>query len=282
MRRVLLLTCGLACSFLLAIPLLAREYYLPPSTDRYVEMEVVGDERGTLSASWFDRGGRWDSHNFQGTVEARRGERYRLRLFNCTDRRIGLVIAVDGRNIISGDRSYLRPSESMYVLNPRQTGVFNGWRSGRDRENRFYFTDESDSYSGRWGDTSRLGYIEVAVFLERPRPQPPYHPFLEKDRAESQAPSAESKRKSESAARQGTLSDEYLGRSRPGTGYGEGIYSHVHETDFDAESFSAERITVRYEWPEIYHHHGPGGYRVPSPRYLPEDDSGFAPRPPGR
>ena len=271
MRRFISIVAGFLFAFALGIPLLAREmYYHPPDRDKYVSLEVVGDERGTLSVLWPERYGRWDSHNFQGTLEASRGERYRLRLTNCTDSRIGLVIAVDGRNIISGDRSYQRPSESMYVLNPRQTGVFNGWRSGMSRENRFYFTSETDSYAGSWGDTSRLGFIEVSVFMERPRPEP-IHPIFEKDQARSRSDNAPgaSVQKSE--------------ESSPGTGYGEEIYSRVRETDFDPESFPAERISLKYEWPSAFHTQNDHRYHAPSPRYAPdEDDSGFAPPPPRR
>ncbi|MCW5198557.1 hypothetical protein VU06_02270 [Desulfobulbus sp. F3] len=46
-------------------------------------------------------------------VEAKQGMRYGIRVTNNTNRKIGLVIAVDGRNIISGDRSYLRNAERM-------------------------------------------------------------------------------------------------------------------------------------------------------------------------
>jgi hypothetical protein len=273
MRQVALL--AVVCSLLgLAAPLVAREFRPDGGgepTSR-LEVEVIGDERGTLPLFWPDRGSRWSEGYWQGTVEARAGERYRLRIRNRTGGRIGLVIAVDGRNIISGDRSCLRSSESMYVLNPGQTAVFHGWRSGLSRENRFYFTTAEDSYAGAWGDTSRLGTIEVAAFQERarfrrltPLPSPPWY-----DEARGKvAPAAPQRSRAEGLACERD--------SRPGTGYGEEVYSRVQEIEFDAEPFPFERQLIRYEWPS-----GRRRYE-PAPRYLPEDDrSGFAPPPHGR
>ncbi|NLI78344.1 MAG: hypothetical protein GX442_18145 [Candidatus Riflebacteria bacterium] len=254
-----------------AVPLLARDDWREPGCipAGHVSLEVVGDERGTLPLWWPDRGGRWDDHYLQGTVEARQGERYRLRVANRTGGRIGLVIAVDGRNIISGERSFLRPSESMYVLNPHRSGTFSGWRSGLHSENRFYFTTARDSYSGAWGDTSRLGTIEVAVFQERYRSRRYEPPMYDQDAAKAAAPSA---------AGESNLECRPARDAGPGTGYGEEIHSRVYETEFDPEAFPSERQVIRYVWP--------GALRVdPEPplRYTPEDDSsGFAPPPPRR
>ncbi len=273
MRRLAFV--GIVCCLVgLAVPLVGREFRVDTCCEpaSRVEVEVVGDERGTLPLFWPERGGRWDSGFLQGTVEARPGERYRLRIRNRTGGRIGLVVAVDGRNIISGVRSYLRPSESMYVLNPGQTGVFHGWRTGLSRENRFYFTSAADSYAGAWGDTSRLGTIEVAAFQERvrfrrlePSPCPPCF-----DKAKGKvAPSVAQE------SRAGCVMPER--DSRPGTGFGEEVFSRVQEIEFETESFPVERQVIRYEWP------GSRRRYEPPPRYLPEDDrSGFTPPPPRR
>ena len=51
-------------------------------------------------------------------LEAQQNARYSIRIRNNSDRRVGVLVAVDGRNIISGDKSYLRSSEQMYLLNP--------------------------------------------------------------------------------------------------------------------------------------------------------------------
>ncbi len=54
-------------------------------------------------------------------------------------RRVGVVVAVDGRNIISGKQSWLRNDERMYILEPYGVGEFKGWRTSLDSINRRYF-----------------------------------------------------------------------------------------------------------------------------------------------
>lgn len=237
------------------------ERIAPPQ--RGITVEVIGDERGTLSlvstgGGWWER-----SRPPSYVVEAMRGERYRLRVRNDSGRRVGLVIAVDGRNIITGDRSYLRPSEGMYILNPWSEGEFAGWRTSTRSVARFYFTDEQDSYAGRWGDTSQLGCINVAVFDER-RPIFYEERLSMKDGGAAPSPRASSK----------IAPDRMRESSEAGTGYGEREYSPVETTTFDPETFARERISIRYEWPERLRR-----YSIP-PEY--EDSRHFSPPPPRR
>ena len=49
-------------------------------------------------------------------LQAEKGARYQVRVRNTTGERLGLVIAVDGRNIINGSKSELARTEPMYVL----------------------------------------------------------------------------------------------------------------------------------------------------------------------
>ncbi|MBA4389505.1 MAG: hypothetical protein C0399_01010 [Syntrophus sp. (in: bacteria)] len=46
-------------------------------------------------------------------MEAVKGEKYSIEVKNKSDRRIGVIIAVDGRNIISGNKSSLKHNERM-------------------------------------------------------------------------------------------------------------------------------------------------------------------------
>ena len=81
------------------------------------------------------------ANTFRAYVEAIRGERYSIRVRNHSPYRVGLVIAVDGRNIISGKKSFLQPQERMYILDPHGWGYYDGWRSSNNQVNTFYFTD---------------------------------------------------------------------------------------------------------------------------------------------
>ncbi len=257
------------------IPGNGHEHYVSGSVD----IDIIGDDRGSLGI-FPDRG--WQSFsppNARGYVEARRGERYRIRVRNRTSRRIGLVVAVDGRNIVSGEKSYLRSSEGMYILNPFSSGDFEGWRTSRSGVHRFFFTDESNSYAGAWGDYSRMGIIDVAVFQERYRYYEPPSGIVrfpsDEFRKDAGKPSSPSRDRS---------SGESLADSQAGTGYGEHRYSPVYEVDFDAETFAGERYQIRYEWPEnLYPVRNPRYVHPPDPPYYePQEDRNFTPPPPRR
>jgi len=207
-------------------------------------------------------------------AEALRGDHYRIVVHNRLSRRVGLVVTVDGRNIISGQKSWLRNTERMYILEPHATNEYSGWRTGSDRVNRFYFTDVPDSYAAAFGDTSAMGVIAVAVYPEVRRQEQEMDFSLSaplgraKDRAAGQvAPSAKME-ESRSA----------------GTGYGREEYSPSRQVRFDPEARAVETILVKYEWREtLCRKHViscGGGYGQPGNRLW--DGYGFAPPPPGR
>ena len=80
---------------------------------RRLRLQPLGP-RGATAAWWTSRcwsraqaaplyfaPGRWDRRYFQ----ALRGRNYALRVHNRTDRRVGVLIAVDGLNVVNGERS---------------------------------------------------------------------------------------------------------------------------------------------------------------------------------
>jgi len=217
---------------------IAPPYPYPPRGN--VTVEVIGDDRGSLPL--YGSGNSWVGNRSPSFfVEARRGERYRLRIRNDSSRRVGLVIAVDGRNIITGNRSFLRASEGMYIINPWSDGEFSGWRTSTRSVARFYFTDENDSYAASWGDYSQMGLINVAIFDEQ-------HP-IHYERRLSMRDSAPSSPRGASKIAPNTDYESL----EAGTGYGEREYSPVREVDFESEPFARERISIRYEWSEKIH-----------------------------
>jgi len=135
-----------------------------------VEIEVISDNRGELR-QYSARSGNKKQRAY---IAVRDGERYSIRVRNRTGGRIGVVIAVDGRNIISGTKSWLKRKESKYVLGPWESAEYEGWRTSRKRVNRFYFTDVDDSYADAWGDHSAMGVIAVAVYREKQRKRQGY------------------------------------------------------------------------------------------------------------
>ena len=250
---------GIVCILLgLAWPAFAAGFSREPSCrppfpepERGVmRLEIIGDSAGNLPIRFSG----WDavsrSNGGSGVIYVDRGERYRLRVTNLTGRRLGLVIAVDGRNILTGENSYGRTNEGLYVLNPYGSGEFTGWRTSLREVRRFYFTDADDSYAARLGDADRIGEISVTGFAERPSYPPPEAAFPHyRDKA---------------SGRSDSIRENMQAAPGPGTGWGERDYSPVHETVFDPESFPAARYLIRYEWERHEHHHH--WYPRPDPR----------------
>jgi hypothetical protein len=225
-------------------------FFLPSLAGaQQVSVDIVSD-RGRLFP--VHPTGSHDRNTYRAYLEAKEHARYGIRIKNHTDRRVGLVVAVDGRNIISGKKSHLRRSEHMYLLDPYKSLTYKGWRTGPDRINRFYFTTEGGSYAGAWNDYSAMGVIAVAVFPEKvqemttssPTPQP-------------------------------MMLRRNMGRA-PGTGFGRAEYSASEPVyDFTPQSHSAEKHLFKYEWRKTLCQKG-----IISCTRLWDEDDGFAPPPP--
>ncbi len=208
-------------------------------------------------------------------LQAERGARYRLRVRNTGNERLGLVIAVDGRNIIDGRKSELTRDEPMYVIGAWDTQDYAGWRASLDEINEFYFTDWKDSYAEAFGDRSARGVIAVAVYRElQPESPPPprvMQPAPEEDAGRS-AGNAAPATKSDARARR----DESVG-----TGYGERRADPVREVAFVAESNADSRHIIKYEWRETLCRKQVIDCGTTN-RFWDESRLGFAPPPPRR
>ena len=100
-------------------------------------------------------------------LQAVYGSNYSIRVRNNSRFRRGLVITVDGRNIISGEKSDLKADERMYILEPWQSASYRGWRTSNKRINRFFFTAVDESYADAFGDRSAMGVIAIAAFNQK-------------------------------------------------------------------------------------------------------------------
>jgi hypothetical protein len=226
-------------------------------------------------------------------AEAIKGDLYRIGVKNRLNRRVGLVIAVDGRNIISGTKSWLKSNERMYILEPYGSGEFAGWRTAQDRINRFYFTDVPDSYAAAFGDESAMGVIAVALYPEVHRYDPPIplsrtapsSPRGDEGKAAGMADKGEtapaaredsSKRMKQKDAR----SEQAL--ESAGTGYGRSEYSPSQIVAFEPEKRALETIYLKYEWRSTLCRLGV--VECAKPPHCPPnrfwDNGGYAPPPP--
>ncbi|MFZ4792167.1 MAG: hypothetical protein ACOYMW_14970 [Candidatus Competibacteraceae bacterium] len=242
-----------------------------------LEVNVVDDRGRTLQE--YPVRGEGGGQLHKAYVEATRGRNYSVQVRNRGNERIGVVIAVDGRNIISGDRSNLSSSERMYVLGPNQQESYEGWRTGKDRVNRFYFTDEGDSYAGAWGDYSAMGVIAVAAFREN-TPQQSWSqdgPGYSDQRGLRRPPSS-----AESAAPSAGAAPRM--QSAPGTGYGESEWSPSRKVEFEAERQPFAKFLLKYAWRETLCRQGVidcgGNTRPPRSNRLWDENKNYTPPPP--
>ncbi len=172
-------------------------------------------------------------------AEAIKGDHYRIIVRNKLNRRVGVVVAVDGRNIISGQKSWLRNNERMYILEPYAINEYSGWRTAQNKINRFYFTDVPDSYAAAEGDESAMGVIAVVAYREIQR----YEPSMD------YSFSAPRKRASDTAKEKAAApSVPSRAQESAGTGYGREEYSPSYRVSFDPENRAVESILIKYEW----------------------------------
>ena len=232
-----------------------------------VEVQIVADDGSRFAR--YDLVSASPGGDSRAYVQAERGRNYAIRVRNHTGGRIGLVIAVDGRNIISGAKSYLRSSEPMYVLDAYGEATYQGWRTSDVNVQRFYFTDAADSYAEAWGDASAMGVIVVAAFHELPRIQPQRRSGRQDTAPQPQSPG-------ESRAAESTAD--------AGTGFGESQYSRSVRVHFKPHARAFARQFLKYEWRETLVRLGLIRDEAPRNRFWPEpvgEAQSFAPYPPG-
>ena len=247
-----------------------------------VSIEIVGPDGRTfreIPASSRDGA-------LRSWLQAEKGARYEVRVRNTTGERLGLVIAVDGRNIINGRRSELARAEPMYVLDGWDVQSYSGWRASLESVNEFYFTDWKDSYAQAFGDATARGVIAVAVYREVP-PRPRIHqPYPESDirRGASEDPAEPLPEPPPASAAAGDASAEAKARRRQdsaGTGYGERRADPAVRVEFVAQASPDSRHFIKYEW-----HDTLCRKQIldcgESNRFWDESALGFAPPPPGR
>ena len=223
----------------LVVPLLAWAYV---GKENLVDVRIVADNGNEFSKHRVYPRYQQEGNFFY--VEAVKGDRYSIQVTNNSGRRIGVVIAVDGRNIISAKKSNLTRNERMYIIGPYETNTFEGWRTAMDTTNRFYFTEQSDSYAEKvFRDASAMGTIALAVYKEKIPEIVPYSekPSQMNDAAAGAAPSASGE--SRSADRAKLQKGE-----EAGTGFGETTHSPARVVQFEPEHAVAEKLVMKYEW----------------------------------
>ncbi len=246
-----------------------------------VDVEVVtehGEVFATIPVAGFEAGG---TRVVKKYLEAVKGRNYSLVVRNNSSGRVGVVIAVDGRNIISGRKSHLRNDEEMYIISPFGSTRLDGWRTDDWTVHRFYFTSEADSYAKKtFDDASAMGVIAVAAFRERE----PYGYLREGSLQKLPAPGSPAPRApmsgKDAAAGAPVQGSARKSRQEAGTGFGDEQYAPTVRVEFEPEQIPFIRTLIKYEWHETLCRKGI--LRCGSPvRNRLWDDGRYAPYPPG-
>ncbi len=94
-----------------------------------------------------------------------KGAPYAICLHNRLERRLEAVVAVDGRDVISG-RVADYQTDRGYVLLPDEEICIEGFRRSLDQVAAFEFSEVAQSYAALRGDARNVGVIGVALFEE--------------------------------------------------------------------------------------------------------------------
>ena len=254
MTRTMRKTFSLLLGVTAVLGLLAGRSWAAPwsNWDRTADGRLV-DVRvlvGGRVAPLYTAPGRYDRSYFQ----AFEGRNYSLLLRNNTDRRVGVLIAVDGLNVISGERSNLSRNEEMYVLDPYEQTTINGWRTSLDEVRRFVFVDEQRSYAERTGQANGdLGWVRVLTFLEQRSPWDEIRKYREGARPDEgpqleQAPQSKAQPRVENMAPEARDYANREDQSNPGTGWGDRKWDQVSRTSFRPQAAPTDQIVLRYEY----------------------------------
>jgi hypothetical protein len=248
----------------LALLSLGLAFLSPPARASHPVREIPGNLVdvqvlvGNRPTPLFQAPGRHDRRYF----EAVKGKNYALSLRNTTGERIGVLITVDGLNVVDGERSSLANHEAMYVLDPWETAEIRGWRTSLEEVRRFVFVDERRSYAERSGKANGdMGWIRVLAFREvggRWRPETRELGRMQEDeRSANEAPPAAGAPSPADGGRARAQSEEGLAskshgadrdESNPGTGWGRRSRDVVQRTHFRPEAWPADTVVLRYEY----------------------------------
>jgi hypothetical protein len=127
-----------------------------------VELAVINRETGEPLKIW--------RHHGRLFVAGDLGGRYSLRVTNHTDKRIMVVLSVDGVNILTGQTANY--DQDGYVFSPYQSYDLLGWRKSNTEVADFTFAPLPQSYAAKTGRSSDVGVIGMAVFNEKVAVQP--------------------------------------------------------------------------------------------------------------
>lgn len=123
-----------------------------------INVEVLVDD---VSAPMFQR---MDGRRF---IVGTPGKTCMLKVTNMTGSRIEVIAAIDGRHVLDDEEGDPYRNQG-FVITPRATYTFRGWRTSKEGSIPFVFADPGTSVAMMAaGTTTNLGVIGFAVHRER-------------------------------------------------------------------------------------------------------------------
>jgi len=99
-------------------------------------------------------------------IEGRKGSTYNIRVINNNYFRVGVVVSVDGLNVIDGKLA--SDKSQQYLIGRYQTIIIKGFRISDKEVRRFEFSSKESSYSNKTGNgVDNSGVIGVVAFQEK-------------------------------------------------------------------------------------------------------------------
>lgn len=189
----------------------------------------------------------------QSFIAGTYGAAYEIRVHNRTGGRIEALVAVDGRDVISGDRISTRRHRG-HLVEPYDSVSIRGFRSSTARVATFRFSSIPESYAWRRGSAWGIGTVRVWVFEEaRPARLPMPLPHVARRHQdgyyrapEARAPGSRGHGSAAPRARRGGRGAESAPQAM-GTSYGEQRWSPIGYTSFARHSSRPQAVLgLRY------------------------------------
>lgn len=104
-------------------------------------------------------------HRSEVFVEGRSGSEFQIRITNNHDRRVTVVLSMDGLSVMDGKLA--SANRQGYIIGANSSETFKGWRLNDEDVATFEFANKPACYAAQMGDPKNVGVIGAVAFLEK-------------------------------------------------------------------------------------------------------------------
>lgn len=173
------------------------------------------------------------------------GSEYTLRVANLTDRRVEVIVSIDGQHILRKESADPETCHG-YLIAAHAVQTFKGWRVNDQESDRFKFGDLADSVAAQvTGEYQNIGAIGFAAWREYT-----YLPSFDSKPSFATAAADYSVRGSV------TKGGATFGHGSVGTGIGERQHDPVSYVNFRREVGAPDILVLGYDTPDELYRRG--------------------------